>query len=55
MADPAGHMEPAQAESAAHRSRRRRRRRRAGYREGGARGAAVFAVYLPLPRLTRIV
>lgn len=27
MADPAGHMEPAQAESAAHRSRRRRRRR----------------------------
>lgn len=52
MADPAGHMEPAQAESAAHRSRRRRRRRR---REGGARGAAVFAVYLPLPRLTRIV
>lgn len=52
MADPAGHMEPAQAESAAHRSRRRRRRCR---REGGARGAAVFAVYLPLPRLTRIV
>lgn len=54
MADPAGHMEPAQAESAAHRSRRRRRRR-AVDREGGARGAAVFAVYLPLPRLTRIV
>lgn len=52
MADPAGHMEPAQAESAAHRSRRRRQ---AKYREGGARGAAVFAVYLPLPRLTRIV
>lgn len=54
MADPAGHMEPAPVESAAHRSRRP-----SSVVEpcsaGGARGTAVFAVYLPLPRLTRIV